>query len=102
MQDVVRVAAPDPRDGVLIPKHRVDPARVFTDAYQLGERWGARLGAERLERAFFFRAEHPPGRLTLCSEFLHEHAGSIEPEAHDGAFRTRWLWLLFYVDAAPL
>src|SRR6185369_13222985 len=54
------------------------------------------------ERTEFAWPKDPPRSLALRAEFLHEHAGSIESETHDRAFRARGLRQLLYVDAASL
>ena len=86
MQDVVTVPAADARDAALIAQHGVQLPAIRAVRDQLRELLGGRLGAELRQRAVVALGEHPPPRLALGAELLHEQPGlAVEPKPDERA-----------------
>ena len=87
----------------LVAKDRVDPPGIVARTDDVGELVGQHLGAEAVERSRIVGLQHPPARLALGAELLHEHARTtVEAQPHHAVLGLRRLGRVLQVDPPAL
>ena len=103
VEDVVGIAPADAGHGLLVAEQGVHPAAVVAGHHHGLELVRQRLRAEGGQRPVVTGRQHPPPRLALGAELLHQHGrAALEPQPHHAELGPGGLGRVLEVDPSTL